>query len=370
MVGKLTRIGLILAIGMLFAMSMGRAWAEDTVPMNVFERFRYEMAIDRDAAAVKFMAPSALTKWLKTIAPNFDRKHGQIRHFFGLSMQLPKGQGADLHMIYFNPWVDGVMLTRWQLAGEDWKIVDFYLASGERLRGELTPQSAVTSQAVVPNWLGRRGVLLHNLGAYYKQMRALLLKSDISRLEAWFALDRAAGEADLLRVKLRMGLRSNMSGKYKSHAPTARILKAAFGKLVNDALGRNSAELARYSPQADILMDLRPEILKTLKANWIFSKGSVYSVFLGSAVMPRLYVFMNIDSSGRIETALYGDLEAMATYGEAAAAPEGRAAEPNRKVKRYTDAKGNKIEIITEKRDGKVTMTTRVNGKVTEVVNF
>ena len=81
---------------------------------------------------------------------------------------------------------------------------------------------------------------------------------------------------------------------------------------------------------------------------------------------------MTSTGNDKLEGALLGSLEAMATIKRTASArvQAARPAAPARKIQRYKDANGDQIEIVTEKRDGKVTMTTRKNGKVTEVLNF
>jgi len=155
-------------------------------------------------------------------------------------------------------------------------------------------------------------------------------------------------------------------------------LTGAISKLKYDALSRNKKELASYSRHADMLGSLRPDIIKSLKVDWVFRDKDVYSVILTPPVFPRMFIFLNVNKTGKIETALLGDLETMAkmlrpsasTMRYAKPAQSAPPAQPGRKVQRYTDANGNQVEIVTEKRGGKVTMTTRVNGKVTEVLSF
>ena len=343
----------------------------DTISMNVFERFRQEMAIDRNAAAVKFMTPEALVKWSSSVLHHFNPKHGQLRHFFALSMQVPKVRGPDIIVLYFNPWIDGALLTRWRQTGNDWKMTDFYFASGERLRGELPLQFDIPPDQITPAWLRYKGIFLTNIAAYYGHMRTRLMDQTFDQVLPWFALSSQERDSVLFRIKLRMGLRKDMSDKYKAHPQSGRVLSGAFRQLVTDALSKNTPSLMRYSRQGDLIAGLRLDILTTLKANWIFTKGNIYSAVMNSAMMPRMFIFLNITTDGRIETALLGDLEAMARQpAPPAAAAAASPAPPTRKVQRYQDRNGNQVEVITEKKDGKVTMTTRVNGAVTEVVNF
>jgi len=285
----------------------------ETVGMNVFERFRNEMAIDYSAATVKFMNPGALAKWNAEISPHFSVKDKQINHFFAYAMMVPKIKDADLFMIFFNPWVDGVFFTQWKEIGKTWKIVRFYVASGERIRGLITPNSVITSGHLPPIWLWQKATLLRSIYAYYKDMRARLKAMPVERCMSWFSLGRTEAVSDLLRVKLRMGARQKTTNAYTAINTGGPALNGAFSKLKYDALIGNKKSLNAYSRHGGIIADLRPEIIKTLKANWIFHKKGVYTTILSSAAAPRFFIFMNTANNGRIETALLGDLESMAT---------------------------------------------------------
>ena len=356
---------LMLSLICLFA---GRAQA-DTIRLNVFERFRNEMVIDQKAAAAKFMNAGALHKWTTGFVPFFADDQGQLRHFFAFAMTVPKKKGELITMIYFNPWVDGALFTRWRAEGELWKLDDFYLASGERIRGEITAGAKIEGGNIPPIWLWFKGPLLRNLIVYYRDMRTRLLNLDGPDLAGWFSRSADERTNDLLRVKLRMSVRAKAAATYLANGRSGPVLAGAVSKLKYDALTHNKNNLAAYSRHADMLGALRPEIVKTFKENWIFTKDNVYTLILSSIAAPRLLVFMNINPSGRIEGALLADLETMAMWPQTpaqSAAPAKAAA----KVKTFTDAEGNRVEITTEKRAGKVVMTTRVNGKVTERVEF
>jgi len=341
-----------------------------TLKINVFEGFRLEMVIDHDRAADRFINPDARAKWNSAILPLFNKKDRQIPHFFAFSMMVPKLKASDLYVIYFNPWIDGALLTQWRQTSGKWKMDNFYLASGERIRGQINPQTPITDTSFLPVWLLSKGVFIRNVVAYYKDMRTRLMQLNIDQLLPWFALSAAERDADLYRVKLRMGYRSFMTAGYFKNATSGQMLNAALIKLKYDALTHKKRKLATYSQHADIIADLKPEIIESFKPNWIFTKNNIYSAIFSSIAMPRLFIFMNIQANGKIETALFSDLETMATVQTKASTPPAASVQPSPKVKQYTDAQGNKVEIITEKKNGTVTMTTRVNGKVTEVVNF
>ncbi len=352
-------------------LAAGSAFSE-TIKMSVFERFRNEMTIGHDVAAAKFMSPNALAKWNAAIAPYFDRKDRQLSHFFAFSMLVPKARNSDFYVIYFNPWVDGALLTQWRKRAQIWKIENFYLASGERVRGEITPQFTLTRASVIPVWLRQRGRILRNIYSYYKNMRARMTGADIREYMSWLLLSDAESASDLLRVKLRMRARLELAVNYIAKDNSGPALSGAFAKVKYDAIIKDKKKLASYSRHAGLLVDLRPEIIKTFGENWYLKKQQTYSVILSSPIAPTLFLYMNIKSGGKIEGVLLGNLEAMANILQAAASAAApvKPAQSARKVQKYNDADGNTIEVITEKRGGKVTMTTRINGVITEVLTF
>ena len=355
----------------------GRVFAQ-SVEMNVFERFRNEMTVAHDVAAPKFMSPAGLAKWNRLVMPYFDRRDRQLSHFFAFSMLVFKGQGDDLFTIYFNPWVDGALLTKWQKIGAEWKMTDFYMASGERVRGEVTAPSSVTETSITPLWLQHPGALLMNIYAYYKEMRLRLVTKRVNDYLSWFALDDVERANDLLRVKLRMTARLDLAITYLAEGNTGTLLSGAFTRVRYDALTKDRKKLAKYSINGDLIADLKPEIIKTFRENWFFKKGDMYSVILSSPVSPSLFLFMNITAQGRIKSAFLSNLEAMAnmlqtstpTARPAAPAAAPAPTPPGPKVQRYRDDKGNLVEIITQNKGGKVVMTVKVNGKVTKVMKF
>lgn len=289
------------------------AASSETVKMNVFERFRNEMALAHDVAAAKFMQPEALARWNSAVMPYFQIKDRQLSHFFAFAMIFPMRKDSDFYIIYFNPWIDGALLTQWRKSNQAWKVENFYLASGQRMRGEVTPQSVVSEYDILPVWLRQKGRFLRNIYAYYKYMRAQIVQTDINDYTAWFALSEQERAADLLRVKFRMRARLELAIAYLAASQAGPVLSGAFSKLKYDALTGGKARLSSYSRHADILVSLRPEVIKTLRENWYFKQNNVYSAVLSSPVAPRLFVFINVEPSGRIQGALLGDLESMAS---------------------------------------------------------
>ncbi len=378
MTGKLNKAVSILGMIIVGAAYLAGEYASSaTLRMNVFERFRIDMAVAPAVAATKYMTPAALTKWNRNIMPSFDKKDRQVRHFFEFSVMMPKKKASDLFVIFFNPWVDGALFTQWKKSGETWMMNNFYLASGERIRGELTPQSVMRQSQILPIWQWYKGTFLRNIFSYYKDMRSRIAGKNIDEYLTWLSLSEPERKADLLRVSLRMGARVMMTDRYTAKDQGGPVLTGAFSKLKYDALTDNKTVLTSYSRHADILVGLRPEIIKSFKENWVFKKNNTYTTVLSSPLLPRSFIFMNVTANGIIEGALFCDLETMATMLRIAASTVGtapvqpvRAAFPTRKVQRYKDANGNQIEIITERRGSKVTMTTRINGIVTEVLNF
>ncbi len=346
--------------------------------INAFERFRTEMMLTPGTAAPAFMRPEALERWNRTVRPYFVKNIDELKDFFALSVIVARIRKPDMYLFYFNPWVDGVLLTRWKERGGGWKIEDIYLASGERVRGQDVSQAAITRSNLTPVWLLLKGTFIRNIVSYFKDMRARLMNGNIKSFLSWFSLQDVDSRADLLRVKLRVYARTIENAGYLSKSGIGPVLTGAISRLKNDALARNKKKLAGYSRHADMLGSLRPDIIKSLRVDWVFHDNGVFSVVLTPPVFPRLFIFLNVNRSGKTETALLGDLESMATMLQPAAstmrytrtAQPTKPPPPSRKVQNYKDAKGNMVEIITEKRGGKVTMTTRINGVITEVLTF
>lgn len=344
----------------------------DTAKMNVFQLFRYEMTLAHDNAAPKFMSENALAKWNSSIVPSFAQRDRQLSHFFAFSMLVPKRNQGDFYVMYFNPWVDGVLLTKWKNAGEDWRVEDFYFTPGERVRKEITPQFVVTNRNALPVWLRLNGTLVGSINQYYNDMSLWLLSKDAGEYMGWLSLSTAERAFDLKLLQMRMRARLELAVINLSKTNSGSRLSGAFSKLKYDALTGDKQKLASYSRHGAAIADLPADITKTWRENWYLRKGNTFSVILSSPVQPNLFLFMSILDSGKIEGVLLGDLEIMALQlrNTKIKAQPAHTAPALRKVQTYNDAKGNRVEVITEKRDGKVIMTTRVNGKVTEVLNF
>ncbi len=353
----------------------------DVGKVNVFERFRIEMAFSPRTTAARYMNPAALANWNNGTLPYFTGGDKELSHFFALAMIVPKVKGADFYAIYFNPWVDGVLLTQWKKEAESWKIERFYLASGERLRGQATPQAVITNSNIPPAWMWQKGGFVQNILSYYKDMRARLVYKTVEQYQSWFSLDDIERKADLLRVMLRMRARVVMNAGFFAKDKGGALLTGAISKLKYDLLTRDTAALSSYSKDASLLVKLTPDIIKTLRQNWVFYNNGVYSLVISSPVAPRFFILMDVGATGRIRNAGLNDLESMASalpqsastvrYAKPAASAIGAPpTQPARKVQTYTNANGERVEIITEKRGGKVTMTTRINGVITEVLTF
>lgn len=303
----------MLAFTVMFALVLtGSPAIADSQKLNVFERFRVEMTVDHIEAAGKFMSARALAKWNSSVMAYFDKPDRQLSHFFAVSIIIPKRKDVNFYLLYFNPWVDGALFTRWVQEDGNWKVDEFVFVSGQRLRGEVTPQSEVTQRDETPVWIRNNGTFLSNLYAYYKYMRAQIVQTPFADCLSWLTLEDRAQAAELLRIKLRMRTRVQLAILYLVRDRSGHILSNAITRLKYDALAKNRATLAGYSPHADILVDLKPEIVKTLRENWFFRHGNVFTVILSSPIAPRLFVFMNVLLNGRIEGVLMGDLESMA----------------------------------------------------------
>lgn len=349
----------------------GQSRAE-SVNVNVFEQFRLEMANDYNAAARSFMTPEALTKWNAHIAPRFNVKSRQINHFFATSMMIPKLKGGGLFVLFFNPWVDGAFVTRWMKIDNSLKITNFHMASGERIRGLASPGAAITPGHLPPIWLWQKGTLLESIFKYYTDMRARLLAIPVEECMSWFSLGQREADLDLLRVKLRMEARQKTTDAYIKTGTGGPALTGAYAKLKYDALTGNTRSLSAYSADSEIIAKLKPEIIKGLEANWIFYQKGIYTTLLSSAIAPRYFIFMSSTDTGKIKGVLFLNLEIVATLKPATATsmPREDSEVTTKKVLVYKDTNGDQIEITTEKRGNTVTMTTRRNGKVTEVLNF
>jgi hypothetical protein len=279
---------------------------------SVFERFRAEMMLTPDTAAPAFMGPKALDRWNRKVRSYIVDADDELKDFFALSVIVVRTRQPDMYLLYFNPWVDGVLLTRWKEKDGRWKIEDLYLASGERIRGQAISQTALSQGNLPPVWLLLEGAFTRNIVSYFKDMRARLLNGSIEQFQRWLLLQDADSQADLSRVKLRMYARMVENAGYLSQTGIGPVLTGAISKFKYDALTRNKKELASYSRHANMLGGLQPDIIKSLKVDWVFHDKDVYSVILTPSALPRLFVFLNVNMSGKIETALLGDLETMA----------------------------------------------------------
>ncbi len=279
---------------------------------SAFERFRAEMIVSPDSAARAFMEPRALERWNRTVRSYIADNNGKPKDFFALSVIVVRPAKPDMYLLYFNPWVDGVLLTRWKKKEGGWKIWDLYLASGERVRGQAISQATLTQGDLPPVWLLLKGTFTRNIVSYFKDMRARLLNGNIEQFQRWLLLQDADSLADLRRVKLRVHARMIENSRYLSQTGIGPVLDGAISKFKYDALTRNKKELAVYSRHADMLGSLPLDIIKSLMVDWVFHDKGVYSVILTPSVSPRLFVFLNVNMSGKIETVLLGDLETMA----------------------------------------------------------
>ncbi len=339
-----------------------------TVKITIFETFRYEMALSPDATVRKFMTRNAFSKWRAAMEPHFGGQTMRMNHFFASSMVLPRQDNTGFYAVYFNPWVDGALLTRWGKTGQGWKIEDFHLSSGERIRGAIPASSNISEKNILPVWMQKKGPILRNIFSYYKDMRHLLLNKKTDDYTLWFLLDDSARNLDLLLVKLRMRTRVDLALKYIAVDKMGKIFTRSFSGFKKEISTKNAAKLASYGPHTELFLELPPMVVNSLSDNWLLKTNNIYSAFLSSPAVPRWFVYVTMSATGKITGALFGDFEAMADLSPAAPPPIQATipAQSVQQIQKFKTPKGELVEIVIEKKDGSEFMVTRINGKVIE----
>ncbi len=229
----------------------------------------------------------------------------QVSHFFSTSLMMVGRVASDKSVVgFYNPWVDGLLLTAWsERAVDGWRIADFAWLTGETFRLDEAPKGAA---AIVPAWL--------HTGRGLAPSVVELSGKTIERFEKLFPLQAQyefpllkvpdTPEAELALIKGRMTFRL-VYAKEKLAGPLGESVRAHVENVKRVLLsGDKNRLLALTSPEqnayvAETIGLLPEQIRRTMNDHWCVVNDKQAVAVLTSSLAPRwfLLVFLNFDQA-------------------------------------------------------------------------
>ena len=111
--------------------------------------FRLRAAIVTSLAFNRFGSKSCIKHWHKDIQPLFDTQELDLREFFGNAVILLGCLDRDKAVVgFYNPWIDGIVVSEWYSSDTGIKMDRFFFSSGESIRQE----EIEYPKGVIPLW--------------------------------------------------------------------------------------------------------------------------------------------------------------------------------------------------------------------------
>ena len=287
------------------------------------ETFRTALVSNNVVLPARLVTSAFERKWSGDVAPFFSQgDEWQLVHFFGLSViTIGRVQATRAVVSFYNPWIDGVLLTSWRRDGTGWMADNFLLLSGETFRGNPVQDPENTTEYLVPEWLEREDTLLRAISAVYTE--TINRFETLAPLNAPFRFPIGSVPKEplheVLYLKTRMTARLAYPQEKFAGTPAEDIINTSV-KTVQNAVAVGDAEFLRSlvagtqgEDIAGVIVSLPQEVREAFVPNWYVSKGETVSVLLGNGVLPRLFIQIELNLSDRINAlrnmAIY-DLEA------------------------------------------------------------
>ena len=265
------------------------------------DRFRVQAASNAKDAIARHGIEGFPEKWAQDVDPHFRGEEWQLTHFFAYSVILVgRADPPKCVVAFYNPWVDGVLLTAWRDRRADgWKATDFLFCLGETLRGEKP------SDSLCPAWLksGKpaAGSVIEVCG------RTVSAFQKTFPLEGSFQYPvieaPAVPHTELSTLKARM----KFSLAYVNGRAVAAERREALDKALREAIpvlarGDKGAILALTSKDqdpyvAETICMLPQNIREGFVPHWAIEQPPMIAVVLSNAEIPRWFVLLFLDSS-------------------------------------------------------------------------
>lgn len=265
------------------------------------DRYRQAVAWDPKHITGNWTTAEFQKTWAKNIIPKFKGQEWQIKHFFGFAVIIPGSMDSGGAIVAcYNPWLDVVLVQRWELRMTDEKLAEAAFVTGNYLRGE-----KLGKKQAIPSWM-LQGESKEKAVAEFsaKTVRAFQkmcpmakkAPNDLSKL-LWNTGKQK--EEQFTAIQARMLFRE----AYKGQVFDVGTLKAAqeAAATVKRLLvaGKLSSLLSVLSPKQDKYVAqtatrLPKTVRSSLVAQWYLKGDKNALVFLGSPLAPRFFVAVSV----------------------------------------------------------------------------
>ncbi len=261
--------------------------------MSVFEVMRLSMSDNPASTAAEYLGQSAKKKWKDKVATVLST--ADIKYFFAFSViEFVAYSNDSAEIIYFNPWIDGILLTVWHQHNEKWFINDFAFIRGEALRGE-----TVSEKNAAPPWLRIRGTLIGNMADYFHSTNNLLHRES-GNLTKFMDKQHADGRAlSLISIAARMYTRTTYARKLLQDGVLRKKIVAKLNDIKSALASKKKGAISSILPSASqseigTLALLPKEVSRTLVGNWFIEKDGHIVILISSYIAPRLFLYIDL----------------------------------------------------------------------------
>ncbi len=261
--------------------------------MSVFEVMRLGMSDNPASTAAEYLGQSAKKKWDNKVATVLST--ADIKYFFAFSViEFVAYSNNSAEMIYFNPWIDGILLAVWHQHNEKWFINDFAFIRGEALRGEI-----VSEKNAIPPWLRIRGTLIGNMADYFHSTNNLLHRrsGNLTKfMDKQHAEDRTLS---LISIAARMYTRTTYAHKLLQNEVLQKRIVTKLNDIKSVLASKKKGAISSIFPSAsqseiDTLALLPKEVSRTLVGNWFIGKDGRIVILMSSYIAPRLFLYIDL----------------------------------------------------------------------------
>ena len=282
--------------------SLAPAFGATQPGMPVFEAMRLTMMADAPKALDDYFSQAARAKWNDGAGSLLDDK--ETAYFFSFALNNPVPLGDDSFcVIFFNPWADGVMFTKWGKVDGSWKIRLFKFASGELLRGE-----PISEKNILPAWVTDTGMILDNQSATFHKTLEIINAKDFTT-DAFYQGGRDQELVSLMGIKSRAYTRRVTASAILADDATYEKVEHSLDTIFDTIASKDATKIkTAFKPlpeqAVDLLLGVPDEFLDTAAGNWYIKKGDSLIIFITSFASPRVYLYAQIDADGGITTFL------------------------------------------------------------------
>jgi len=268
------------------------------------DRFRLQATANTQDAVSNYGIDGFPERWGKDIEPYFRGEEWQLAEFFAYSLvMVGRVESPKCVVGFYNPWIDVILLAAWKERGADgWKVTDFALCAGERLREEKPGDDFAC-----PAWMKPKKPIAESiLDVCARTIAHFQRHFPIARAFQFPVLKLPASpETESAILKARMSFRLTYFNEKLGTSVRRKALDDVLQKTV-DTLARGDKEAIQAltppeaAPYVAETICLFPQEVRTcFLPHWFVPQDDKAVVVISSPRAPRWFVLLFLDFTQR-----------------------------------------------------------------------